>query len=86
MNNKEIKKKIAENEDLRNLRFNITEEMNNMFIDIVVLRQMLKESKLTKRQRQLFEKELKELTTIYVLEFRKNNVEQRKKFNELMNK
>ena len=33
-----------------------------------------------------FEKELKELTTLFAIEFRKNNVEQRKKYNELMNK
>ena len=32
------------------------------------------------------EKELKELTTLFVMEFKKNNVEERKLYNELINK
>ena len=71
---------------LREIRFNIREDMNNMIIEIVILRQMLKENKLSKKEKTLFEKELKELTTLFTIEFRKNNVEQRKKYNELMNK
>ena len=70
---------------LRDLRFNQTEDMNNMFIEIIIIRQMLKENKLNKKQKKLFEKELKELTALFVLEFRKNNVEERKKYNELIN-
>lgn len=70
---------------LRDLRFNLTEDMNNMFIEIIIIRQMLKENKLNKKQKKLFEKELKELTALFVLEFRKNNVEERKKYNELIN-
>ena len=73
-------------EKLSELRFNISEDMNNMIIEIVILRQMLKENKLSKKEKTLFEKELKELTTLFAIEFRKNNVEQRKKYNELMNK
>lgn len=71
---------------LSELRFNISEDMNNMIIEIVILRQMLKENKLSKKEKTLFEKELKELTILFAIEFRKNNVEQRKKYNELMNK
>lgn len=71
---------------LNDLRFNITEEMNNMFIEVVMLRQMLKENKLSSKDRKLLEKELKELTTLFVMEFKKNNVEERKIYNELINK
>ena len=78
-------KKMEEITKLRDLRFNLTEDMNNMFIEIIIIRQMLKENKLNKKQKRLFEKELKELTTLFVLEFRKNNVEERKKYNELIN-
>lgn len=78
-------KKMEEITKLRDLRFNLTEDMNNMFIEIIIIRQMLKENKLNKKQKKLFEKELKELTTLFVLEFRKNNVEERKKYNELIN-
>ena len=71
---------------LNDLRFNITEDMNNMFIEVVMLRQMLKENKLSNNDRKLLEKELKELTTLFVMEFKKNNVEERKLYNELINK
>ena len=69
---------------LNDLRFNITDDMNNMFIEVVMLRQMLKENKLSNKDRKLLEKELKELTTLFVMEFKKNNVEERKIYNELI--
>ena len=71
---------------LNDLRFNITEDMNNMFIEVVMLRQMLKENKLSNKDRKLLEKELTVLTTLFVMEFKKNNVEERKLYNELINK
>jgi len=72
--------------DVNELRFNMTPDMSDMFIEIITIRQMLKENKLNEEERELFKKELKELTTLFVLEFRKNNVEERKRYNELMNK
>lgn len=77
---------MKKNTKLNDLRFNITEDMNNMFIEVVMLRQMLKENKLSSKDRKLLEKELKELTTLFVMEFKKNNVEERKIYNELINK
>ena len=70
----------------KDLRFNITQDMNNMIIEIIVIRQLVKENKVSKKDRKLVEKELKELTDLFVLEFRKNNVEERKLYNDLMNK
>ena len=70
----------------KDLRFNITQDMNNMIIEIIVIRQLLKENKVSKKDRKLVEKELKELTDLFVLEFIKNNVEERKLYNDLMNK
>lgn len=72
--------------ELKDLRFKITEDMNNMFIEIITIRQILKENKISKKDKKLLEKELKELTELFVLEFRENNVEERKLYNELMNK
>lgn len=79
-------KNIKNVDDINDLRFTITRDMSNMFIEIITIRQMLKENKLNKKDKVLVEKELKELTTLFILEFRKNNVEERKKYNELMNK
>ena len=70
----------------KDLRFNITQDMNNMIIEIIVIRQLLKENKVSKKDRKLVEKELKALTDLFVLEFRKNNVEERKLYNDLMKK
>ena len=77
---------MKKNTKLNDLRFNITEDMNNMFIEVVMLRQRLKENKLSNKDRKLLEKELTELTTLFVMEFKKNNVEERKLYNELINK
>lgn len=79
-------KNIKNIDDINDLRFTITPDMSNMFIEIITIRQMLKENKLSKKEKALFEKELKELTTLFILDFRQHNVEQRKKYNELMNK
>ncbi len=70
---------------LEDLRFTMTQDMENTFIEMIIIRQMLKENKLSKKERKLFEKELKELTTLFVLDFRRNNVEQRKMYNDILN-
>ncbi|MBR1377069.1 MAG: hypothetical protein IJ565_04585 [Bacilli bacterium] len=66
------------------LRFNITEDMNNMIIEIIILRQLLRENKVKKKDIKVVEKEIKVLTDLFVSEFRKNNVEERKLYNDLM--
>lgn len=68
------------------LRFNLTKNMNSMMIDILILNQMLKESKLSKKERELVENQKEELLILFKIEFQKHNVEQIKKYNELMNK
>ena len=75
------KRDLKQIDDVNELRFNMTPDMSDMFIEIVTIRQMLKENKLNKKDKALFKKELKELTTLFILEFRKHNVEERKKYN-----
>lgn len=70
----------------KNLRFHLTEEMNNMMIELLVTEQMMKENKLTKKERKLLENHKAELLEDFRKEFQKHNVEQIKKYNELMNK
>ena len=71
---------------LKDLRFKITQDMENTFIEMIIIRQILKENKkLKKKERQLLEKELKELKALFVLDFRENNKEQRKIYNDIMN-
>ena len=70
----------------KNLRFHLTEEMNNMMIELLVTEQKMKENKLTKKERKLLENHKAELLEDFRKEFQRNNVEQIKKYNELMNK
>ena len=70
----------------KNLRFHLTEEMNNMMIELLVTEQIMKENKLTKNDRKLLENHKAELLEDFRKEFQKNNIEQIKKYNELMNK
>jgi len=70
----------------KNLRFHLTEEMNNMMIELLVTEQMMKENKLIKKERKLLENHKAELLEDFRKEFQRNNVEQIKKYNELMNK
>lgn len=77
---------VKNNTDLTNLRFNITEDMNNMFIELIISRQMLENDNLTLKEQLALKNHIDKLTKSFVNEFRKNNVEERKKYNELMNK
>ena len=77
---------VKNNTDLTNLRFNITEDMNNMFIELIISRQMLENDNLTLKEQLALKNHIDKLTKSFVSEFRKNNVEQRKLYNELMNK
>ena len=70
----------------KNLRFHLTEEMNNMMIELLVTEQMMKENKLTKKEIKLLENHKAELLEDFRKEFQRNNKEQIKKYNELMNK
>ena len=70
----------------KNLRFHLTEEMNNMMIELLVTEQMMKENKLSKEERKLLENHKVELLEDFRKEFQRNNIEQIKKYNELMNK
>ena len=71
---------------LSNLRFNITEEMNNLFIEIIISKQILENDNLSLKEQLALKKHIDKLTNTFVKEFRKNNVKQRKLYNELMNK
>lgn len=72
---------------MEDLRFNLTEEMNNMMIEMLITQQMLREiSNLSKRHRKLLENHKLEIMEEFKKEFQKHNVEQIKQYNELMNK
>ena len=68
---------------LEDLRFVLTDEMNKMFVEIIIIKQRLEED-ITLKEQMVLEKELKILTGRFIKKFRKNNVEQIKEYKELV--
>ena len=60
---------------LEELRFVLTDEMNKMFIEVLIIKQRL-EANITLKEQIILEKELKILTNKFIKEFRKNNIKQ----------
>ena len=69
--------------NLGELRFVLTDDMNEIFIKILIIKQRLKEE-ITMSEQILLKKELHNLTNKYISEFKKNNVEQIKDYNEII--
>ena len=69
---------------LEELRFVLTDEMNKMFIEVLIIKQRLEED-ITLKEQMALQKELRILTSKFIKEFRKNNVEQIKEYKELVN-
>lgn len=67
---------------LEELRFVLTDEMNKTFIEMIIIKQRLEEE-ITLKEQMVLEKELKILTSNFIKEFRKNNIEQIKEYREL---
>ena len=55
---------------LEDLRFVITDEMNKMFIEILIIKKRLEED-IVPKERKALEKELKILTSDFIKEFKK---------------
>ena len=72
--------------NLSDLRFCLTEEMNNMMIEMLITQQMLRDSSFDKEDKILLENHKQELMEQFKIEFQKNNTEQIKRYNELINK
>lgn len=69
-----------------NFRFILTEDLNNMMIELLITNQMLEDSKLSKSDKKLLEEHKNKLMLSFRDEFRKHNEERLKLYNELINK
>ena len=69
---------------LEDIKFNFNEDMSNMIIEILIIKQKLKESSLSEEDRELLEKQKSELLKLFKYEFQRNNIEQIKQYNEIM--
>ena len=74
---------MAKNE---NLRFNLTEDMNDMMIEMLIVQQMLSNDKFDKEDKILLENHKQRLMKEFTKEFKKNNIEQIKLYNKMIKK
>ena len=78
--------KNTKNNKFLDLKFCLTEEMNNIMIEMLITQQMLKDDRIDKEDKILLENHKQELMEQFKIEFQKNNREQIKRYNELINK
>ena len=67
-------------------KFNLSLEIQNLIIDMLVKKQILEEGNLEADQKELLEKEMIELRKKFVVEFRKSNKKKIKEFLKLLDK
>ena len=73
-------------DELRGFRFNLSLEIQNLIIDMLVKKQLLEEGNLEADKKELLEKEMIELRKKFVVEFRKSNKKKIKEFLKLLDK
>ena len=67
-------------------KFNLSLEIQNLIIDMLVKKQIIEEGNLEADKKELLEKEMIELRQKFVVEFRKSNKKKIKEFLELLDK
>ncbi len=67
------------------INFNLTNDMIDILQDTIKVKERLENENLNQDEREKLEKQFIELRKQFVKEFRKNNVEEIKKYNEVMN-
>ena len=72
--------------DIMNLRFNLTPKIQSLIIEMLVNKQMLEEGELEADKVKIMQKHQEELKKEFIKEFRINNVKEIRKFNELLGK
>ena len=77
-------------ESISNFKFHLSERMNDMFIELIITKQILAESlkedtNITDDEREILYNYYKDLKENFTSEFKKSNKEQLKKYNQLMN-
>ena len=73
-------------DELREFKFNLTAEIQNLIIDMLVKKQLLEEGNLEADKKELVEKDMLELKQKFVIAFRKSNKTKIKEFLKLLDK
>ena len=73
-------------EKCKNLRFNLTNNMRDLIIEIVIINEILKENSLNIKERESLIKKRDKLLKLFKSEFQKHNIDEIKQYTEILDK
>ena len=73
-------------EKCKNLRFNLTNNMRDLIIEIVIINEILKENSLNIKERESLNNQRNKLLKLFKSEFQKHNIEEIKQYIEILDK
>lgn len=73
-------------EKYKNLRFNLTNNMRDLIIEIVIINEILKENNLNTKERESLIKKRDKLLKLFKFEFQKHNIKEIKQYREILDK
>ena len=73
-------------EKCKNLRFNLTNNMRDLIIEIVIINEILKENSLNIKERESLIKKRDKLLKLFKSEFQKHNIKEIKQYIEILDK
>lgn len=75
---------MNKNKKYDDLRFNLSNNMRDLIIKIIIINQILKENNLNNKEIEFLNKERTKLLKLFKSEFQKHNVEEIKKYIEIL--
>ena len=73
-------------EKCKNLRFNLTNNMRDLIIEIIIINEILKENNLNIKERATLNKKRDKLLKLFKSEFQKHNIKEIKQYREILDK
>ena len=73
-------------EKCKNLRFNLTNNMRDLIIEIVIINEILKENNLSTKERETLNRKRDKLLKLFKSEFQKHNIKEIKQYKEILDK
>ena len=70
--------------NINDLRFNLTNNMIDLMIEIVIINQMLKGNNLNDKERESLNNQRNKLLKLFKSEFQKHNIEEKKQYIEIL--
>ena len=72
--------------NINDLRFNLTNNMRDLIIEIIIINQMLKENNLNDKERVALDNQRTKLLNLFKTEFQKHNIDEIKQYIEILDK